>query len=320
MPQANCNFWQMLSTGPHIRGIIRNTIPRYSLEGQRQAMEQNGVTVVYEDDGKKPYSREAWIKSLRSGDVATVAWLGILVDRIGSTKARHRDLQSVMEEIEERGATIWELATGRRSSDKKERDAMVFDALEGLSRGRFDKGTSRLGRPPRFRSPEEKAIIWEEWHEKRHKNNAAAAIAASKRLKRNISANLMWKIIRDMRDESDEVAILAGGSGRQPGRRTGLPAIFDHHEPQVYFLQKEGTDQVKIGTTNRLNARMSMLRREAGTGLKLLGCLLGGREAEARLHQRFADYRIRGEWYRLEGKLAAFVAKLDVPKAPDTLR
>ncbi len=42
--------------------------------------------------------------------------------------------------------------------------------------------------------------------------------------------------------------------------------------------------------------------------------------ASRRLNEVLADYRIRGEWYRLEGKLAAFVAKLDVPKAPDTLR
>lgn len=311
----------MLSTGPHIRGIVRKTVSRYTIDGQKQTMAQNGVTVIYEDDGKKPFTREGWIKSLRQGDVATVVWLGILVDPIGSLKARRRDLQDTLDEIEARGASIWELATGRRSTDKKQRDAMVIDAVEGLARGRFDRGTDRPGRPPRFSSPEDKAIIWEEWHEKRHKNNAAAALAASKKLKRNIDANMMWRIVRDMRDDADEVTVLAGGSGRSPGRRVGLPAIFDHHEQQVYFLQKDGTDQVKIGTTNRLNARMSHLRREAGgVKLTLLGCLVGGRDAEARLHQRFADYRIRGEWYRLEGKLAAFVAKLDVPKAPDTLR
>lgn len=284
-------------------------------------MAQHGVAVIYHDHGKTIFTREAWMRSLRKGDLATVAWLGLLADPIGNVRARRRDLMDTIEEIEGKGAAIWELATGRRSSDKKQRDAMIADAIEGLARQRFDKGFEKPGRPPRFSDPEDRAIIWNEWHSKRNKTNTQAAEAASRRLKRVIGPRLMWEIVADMRDEADEATVLAGGSGRRPGRRSSsLPPIFDQHEPQVYFIKKVGLDQVKIGTTIRLTSRMNYLRAEQGVELELLGCMLGGRDAEARLHQRFSDYRIKGEWYELRGKLAEFVTKLDKPTKPDRLR
>lgn len=29
------------------------------------------------------------------------------------------------------------------------------------------------------------------------------------------------------------------------------------------------------------------------------------------MHKRFAEYRIRGEWFRIEGELAAFLKKVE---------
>lgn len=43
----------------------------------------------------------------------------------------------------------------------------------------------------------------------------------------------------------------------------------------------------------------------------------GGREREAELHARFADLRVRGEWFRAEGALAELLTRLDpLPKPP----
>jgi len=310
----------MLSTGPDIRGIARNVSKRYPVAAQQALMAQNGLTVIYAET--KQYAgvdiRGAWLHSLRPGDVGVVTWLGLLADPVGNVTLRRRDLKEVLDAIEHQGASVWELATGRRSTDKKQRDAMIADAWDGLAKQRFDKGTAKAGRPAQFTAPEDRAVVWEEWHSKAHKTNAEAARAASARLKRTISANRMWRIVLEMRkDKGISAADLKGGSGRRAGRREpSLSAAWDKHKSQVYFLRHGDTDRVKIGYSCRINGRISNLRSSNPDKLTLLATVSGARDAEARLHKRFARYRISGEWYRLEGKLAEYVAKLPKPKKP----
>jgi hypothetical protein len=309
----------MIPNGPNIRGIARNVSKRYPVSGQVALLEQNGITVIYAEDRKHAEldMRGAWLRSLRNGDVAVVTWLGLLADPVGNVALRRRDLKEIVDEIEEKGASIWELATDRRSTDKKQRDAMIADAWEGLAKARFDKGTASPGRPPQFKSEEDRAIIWDEWHSKQHKTNAEAARAASARLQKIIRPNLMWRIVLEMRAANGLPAKLKGGSGRRAGRREpSLGGAWDKHKSQVYFLQQGETDRVKIGFSCRINGRISNLRSSNPDKLTLLATVSGARDAEARLHKRFSRYRITGEWYRLEGKLAEYVAKLPKPKKP----
>lgn len=78
-------------------------------------------------------------------------------------------------------------------------------------------------------------------------------------------------------------------------------------EGEVYFVAT-GTE-VKIGVAKDPLARMATLQIGSAATLRLLGSMFGGADLERVLHRRFAQYRIRGEWYRLEGALAAFIAK-----------
>lgn len=65
---------------------------------------------------------------------------------------------------------------------------------------------------------------------------------------------------------------------------------------------------VKIGHTKSgksLKSRLLLYRVTAPDGGRLIGLSPGGRKTEALLHKRLADYRHRGEWFRLSRKVLA---------------
>lgn len=75
----------------------------------------------------------------------------------------------------------------------------------------------------------------------------------------------------------------------------------------VYFIQDED-GPIKIGYSEgnpyrRLNAFCTGNPRE----LKLLVSIPGGREEEQALHERFADLRVKGEWFRPDARLLGFI-------------
>ena len=189
----------MLSKGPSIRGFIRPSTRRYSLESQKRAMTDHGVHIVYEHSRQKADMREYWLRTLRQGDLATVLWLFLLADDIGNADVKRRDLQEVIDDIEQRGAIIWELGSGLKSSDKKHRDKMIATAWTALAKGRVPGHDERRGRPPSWQDAAEREIIWQEWHSKAHKTNAIAAFAASERLGKKITAAVMYRIVRERR-------------------------------------------------------------------------------------------------------------------------
>lgn len=77
----------------------------------------------------------------------------------------------------------------------------------------------------------------------------------------------------------------------------------------VYFIQSGGSDgPIKIGTTRvSAAARLADLQIGSPVPLALLATIAGGHEREAALHARFARLRLRGEWFRPEAELVAFI-------------
>ena len=302
----------MFSTGPSFRGFIRPVGKRYPAAAQRRAMEDHGVTVVYEETHHTVGMRESWLRTLRPGDHAVLLWLCLAVDDIGNATVKRRDLQLVIDEIEKRGAFIWELGSNLKTSDKHQRDKMIAAAWEGLGKGRVLR-SEKPGRPPSWQDEKEREIIWQEWHSKDHRTNAIAAAAASERLGKKIGVDAMYRVVREMRKTRNVSTAWLGGSGRAAGRRD---PIWDEHVEQVYFMRYGTSNRVKIGFTKRMNQRKNGLESGTPENLHLLATVTGGRPQEKRLHKRFAAYRIKGEWYKLEGKLAEYVAALPKPKKP----
>lgn len=85
-----------------------------------------------------------------------------------------------------------------------------------------------------------------------------------------------------------------------------------------YALDASRTAQrLKIGTTINLKQRVEVLKSQTmSTQAPLvLAVEAGGLETEAKLHERFADTRLSGEWFSYEGALREYVAALEHPYA-----
>jgi hypothetical protein len=85
---------------------------------------------------------------------------------------------------------------------------------------------------------------------------------------------------------------------------TGLETPIGAH---VYFL-RDG-DRVKIGHASSLKQRISKLQVGSARPLTLIGVVPGSREIERFIHWQFRKHRERGEWFRIEGALAQFLAE-----------
>jgi hypothetical protein len=71
----------------------------------------------------------------------------------------------------------------------------------------------------------------------------------------------------------------------------------------VYFITCREQGICKIGKAKNPKARRSSLQTAFPTRLVLEGTLPGGVALERKLHQRFAKFRLSGEWFRLNDKL-----------------
>ena len=82
----------------------------------------------------------------------------------------------------------------------------------------------------------------------------------------------------------------------------------------VYYVRRDADGLIKIGTTTKLGNRMSNLRGVHGP-LRLMAVRAGGRPQEIALHQKFAELRETGEWFRPELSLLDHIARLRRPSA-----
>jgi len=78
----------------------------------------------------------------------------------------------------------------------------------------------------------------------------------------------------------------------------------------VYFIKSMRSKAVKIGVSVNVAERLVRLQTGSVARLILLAEMPGEASYERALHKAFAEYRIAGEWFRCEGKLAAFIASL----------
>ena len=75
----------------------------------------------------------------------------------------------------------------------------------------------------------------------------------------------------------------------------------------VYYVQRPD-GAIKIGVTGRLTERLQALSQEAP--VELLATHKGGRAAEAAMHNRFARYRLHGEWFEPAGELLEHIDRI----------
>jgi len=89
----------------------------------------------------------------------------------------------------------------------------------------------------------------------------------------------------------------------------------------VYFFQLGGTDgKIKIGIARDPGKRMASFKTHFDKPLKILGVIEGNCKTERALHQRFADDRLHGEWFKPTQSLLDYIKVNSSPWPPPRRR
>lgn len=154
-------------------GIVREW-PRHPAARQRRAVEAAGATVVYSIPDECATWRDA-VRLVRRGDTVLVELIQLLPEP-KSRAVTHpaMDGRDAIEEIERRGGTIAETATGRTTGDAKQRRALIADMAKSVGAGGRSlssvqakangaRAGDKRGRPAKIVSAEDKRVARELW-------------------------------------------------------------------------------------------------------------------------------------------------------------
>ncbi|WP_163836928.1 GIY-YIG nuclease family protein [Spartinivicinus ruber] len=75
----------------------------------------------------------------------------------------------------------------------------------------------------------------------------------------------------------------------------------------IYFVQAGEDGLIKIGRTKDVQARMCSLNSASPVELKLLGVFKAKDYMEKILHEEFAKYRVKGEWFKPVEEIKNFI-------------
>lgn len=73
----------------------------------------------------------------------------------------------------------------------------------------------------------------------------------------------------------------------------------------IYILRD--VDRVKIGFSTAPRNRVAAIQNMSGRQLRVIACVPGTQTQEQQLHQRFSEFRLHGEWFRVDGELKEFL-------------
>lgn len=79
----------------------------------------------------------------------------------------------------------------------------------------------------------------------------------------------------------------------------------------IYFATARSVNLVKIGYSQNPQTRFVQIRADSPIPTQLERVCGGSRDDEAALHERFAKYRSKGEWFLLAPEIEAHMAQLD---------
>jgi hypothetical protein len=104
-------------------------------------------------------------------------------------------------------------------------------------------------------------------------------------------------------------------SHRVMPKRTAPPTIGELLENlqshrYVYFIRPVGGGPIKIGNTDKLDARFKTIQACCPVRLELLAYAHGGHLLEKALHRKFRKSRLHGEWFRATPNLKKLISLL----------
>jgi hypothetical protein len=79
----------------------------------------------------------------------------------------------------------------------------------------------------------------------------------------------------------------------------------------IYFIMSEKDHEIKIGfTSGQIEKRINSLQTGHPSKLKLLAKLPGTKEFEKSIHEKFASFRLNGEWFKPHPDILCFINSL----------
>lgn len=93
------------------------------------------------------------------------------------------------------------------------------------------------------------------------------------------------------------------------GRLEKAILAYDRRPVFMYFFEMVGQGRIKIGIANDWHARLLNLQSASPFRLKRLLVLNSFVGIEPMLHQRIADLRIRGEWFKDDDRIRNFISR-----------
>ncbi len=77
----------------------------------------------------------------------------------------------------------------------------------------------------------------------------------------------------------------------------------------IYFIQEQNNSEglIKIGLSGKPQRRLKSMQTNSPVLLEIFVTLPGNEQLEEKLHEMFAENRIRGEWFKPSQKLIAFI-------------
>ena len=157
-----------------------NAAPSLPEAQQRVVIEAAGAIAEWYVESHS-ITRADFLKGLRPGNLAVVAWSANLAQTKGNKMARVADLLDARGEVHAKGAILLEAATGLRSDhDWPKMKAAAIPALARMAQGRKSALNGNKGQPPLRFTDEEKAKIKDVMESRRYRNwpeRKAAVIA-----------------------------------------------------------------------------------------------------------------------------------------------
>lgn len=286
------------------KGYIRDSKP-YPAAKQAMVLHKSGLGArqIYTDD-----DLDVCIKSLRKGDVLEVAGLRAL-------GPNRKVIANVVEQVHERGAAVMDSATRRRTDNGSGVRLMeeATGALANEARGMNGSDAARHGRAGALASAKSRAqgrmpmrMVETYWFDKTLQNNEAMArINGDPNYPKPYSLGTVYRHL--------------GPREVPAGRRTSAKTYKIAVKRQavrlaagaVYFIRAvNGKGPVKIGFSTNAKGRLKTLQTSNHGELEIIAAIEGTHEDEHSLHAEFNALRLKGEWFKFEGKLKAYVESL----------
>lgn len=75
----------------------------------------------------------------------------------------------------------------------------------------------------------------------------------------------------------------------------------------VYFMEAIGSNRIKIGITDSLHSRLTLVKTYSPFPVVIIGCMYGYRELEDEIHHKFRHIRKNGEWFEGTQELRNYI-------------